>query len=73
MSKDLKIKKWCRAANLVVASKSYIPGAYRNNNGLFSNISKNGNWWSATENNASNAWNRNLNYNSDNVNRSNNS
>jgi hypothetical protein len=30
MSKDLKIKKWCRAANSrVVASKSYIPGTYR--------------------------------------------
>ncbi len=32
----------------------------------------NGNWWSATENNATNAWNRNMNYNNRNVNRNNN-
>ena len=32
----------------------------------------NGNWWSATENNANNAWNRNMNYNNSNVNRNNN-
>ena len=42
---------------------SGLPGGYRNNNG---------NWWSATENNTNNAWNRNLNYNNTNINRNNN-
>ncbi|NLB64093.1 MAG: hypothetical protein GX801_08320 [Fibrobacter sp.] len=35
-------------------------------------MSNNGNWWSATENDASNAYNRNMNYNSDNMNLNNN-
>ncbi|NLP23769.1 MAG: hypothetical protein GX382_04470 [Syntrophomonadaceae bacterium] len=49
-----------------------LPGGNRNNNGTFNNIGNNGNWWSATENNATNAWNRNMNYNNSNVNRNNN-
>jgi uncharacterized protein (TIGR02145 family) len=51
---------------------SALPGGYRNNDGNFNNIGNNGNWWSATENNASNAYNRNLNYDNDNLNRNNN-
>ena len=49
-----------------------LPGGNRNNNGTFNNIGNNGNWWSATENNATNAWNRNMNNNNSNVNRNNN-
>jgi hypothetical protein len=37
--------------------------------GSFNNVGNNGNWWSATENDASNAWNRNMNWNNSNVNR----
>ena len=44
----------------------------RSNSGAFSGIGGNGNWWSSTENNTNNAWNRNLNYNNSNVNRNNN-
>ncbi len=51
---------------------SALPGGYRNNNGNFNNQGNNGNWWSATENDATNAYNRNLNYNNDNLNRNNN-
>jgi len=51
---------------------SALPGGYRNNDGNFNNQSNNGNWWSATENDATNAWNRNLNYNNENLNRNNN-
>jgi hypothetical protein len=50
-----------------------LPGGYRNNNnGNFNNLGNNSNFWSATENNATNAWNRKLNYNNSNVNRNNN-
>ena len=56
----------------VVTQFSALPGGYRNNNGNFNNVANNGNWWSATENNASNAWNRNLNHNNENLNRNNN-
>ncbi len=49
-----------------------LPGGNRNNNGTFNNIGNNGNWWSATENDATNAWYRNLNYNNANINRNNN-
>jgi uncharacterized protein (TIGR02145 family) len=51
---------------------SALPGGNRNNNGNFNNVGNNGNWWSATENNSSNAYNRNLNYNNSNMNRNNN-
>jgi uncharacterized protein (TIGR02145 family) len=73
MSKDQKLKKWyCVAKITVVTITSGLPGGNRNNNGTFNNIGKNGNWWSSTENNTNNAWNRNLNYNNGNVNRNNN-
>jgi uncharacterized protein (TIGR02145 family) len=51
---------------------SALPGGYRNTNGNFNNLGNNGNWWSATENSSTNAWNRNLNYDNGNVNRNNN-
>src|SRR5574344_720187 len=35
-----------------------LPGGYRSGNGAFDDIGSNGNWWSATELNPSNAWNR---------------
>ncbi len=56
----------------MVISASGLPGGYRNNNGTFNNIGNNGNWWSSSENNTTNAWNRNLNYNNGNANRNNN-
>ena len=49
-----------------------LPGGYRNNNGTFNNITVLGIWWSSSENNTNNAWNRNLNYNNGNLNRNNN-
>ncbi|MCF7823942.1 MAG: fibrobacter succinogenes major paralogous domain-containing protein [Candidatus Marinimicrobia bacterium] len=50
-----------------------FPGGYRNNNnGNFNNMGNNANFWSSTENNSNNAWNRKLNYNNANVNRNNN-
>ena len=48
-----------------------FPGG-NSNSGSFNNASNYGCWWSATENNATNAWNRNLNYNNATVNRNNN-
>jgi hypothetical protein len=56
----------------VVTITSGLPGGNRNNNGNFNNIGNNGNWWSSTENNTNNAWNRKLNYDNGNVNRNNN-
>jgi RNA-directed DNA polymerase len=49
-----------------------LPGGNRNNNGTFNNVGNNGNWWSASEFDTTNAWNRNLNNNNANVNRNNN-
>jgi hypothetical protein len=49
-----------------------LPGGNGNPNGDFNNVGKNGNWWSGTENNADNAWNRNMNSDNENVNRNNN-
>ena len=40
--------------------------------GTFNNAGTNGNWWSATENGASNAWNRNMNSGNGDVNENNN-
>ena len=51
---------------------STLPGGNGNSDGSFNNVGNNGNWWSATENNANNAYNRNMNYNNSNVNRNNN-
>ena len=73
MSKDHEIQTWyCVANTRVVTITAGLPGGYRNNNGTFGNIGNNGNWWSSTENNSNNAWNRKLNYNNSNVNRNNN-
>jgi len=41
-----------------------LPGGNRNSDGDFNNAGNNGNWWSATENDATNARNRNMNNNS---------
>jgi len=49
-----------------------LPGGNGNSDGSFNNVGNNGNWWSSTENNANNAYNRNMNYNNENVNRNNN-
>ena len=43
-----------------------------NYNGSYNNFGNNANFWSATENNDNNAYNRKLNYNNANVNRNNN-
>ncbi len=51
---------------------SGLPGGNRNTNGNYNNIGNNGNWWSSSENSATNAWNRNMNRNNGNVNRNNN-
>jgi hypothetical protein len=55
-----------------VISALVLPGGYRNNDGSFNNIRNNAFFWSATENDSNNAWNRNLNNNNSNVNRNNN-
>ena len=48
-----------------------MPGG--NYNGTtFNNVGNNGNWWTATANGSSNAYNRNMNYNNANVNHNNN-
>ena len=51
---------------------SALPGGNGNSDGSFNNVGNNGNWWSATENDADNAYNRNMNYDKSNVNRNNN-
>ncbi len=57
----------------MVAFFSGLPGGNRNNNnGNFNNLGNNGNWWSASESGAENAWNRNLNNNNADINRNNN-
>jgi len=56
-----------------VLAKTALPGGYRNyNNGNYNNMGNNGYFWSATENNSNNAWNRKLNYNNSDINRNNN-
>jgi len=42
------------------------------NGTTFNNVGNNGNWWTATANGSSNAYNRNMNYNNANVNHNNN-
>ena len=49
-----------------------LPGGYRNDNGGYNGSGSYGNWWSSSENNTNNAWNRNLNNNNGNANRNNN-
>jgi hypothetical protein len=47
-----------------------LPGGYRYDSGIFYNIGNYGNWWSSTNKDKSNAWNRFLNYNYGNVEKS---
>lgn len=50
-----------------------LPAGYRNNSdGAFYNLGTNANYWSATENSGTNAWNRNLNSTESRSNRNNN-
>ena len=39
-----------------------LPGGYRDFNGNYNNIGSTGNWWSSTEYDTANAWNRGLYY-----------
>ena len=41
-----------------------LPGGYRNSSGAFSSVGSFGDWWSATENGSTYAWDRYLNYTS---------
>jgi len=66
------VTRYFAAKIKVLAYTSGLPGGNRNNNGNSNNVGNNGNWWSSSENNTNNAWNRNLNYNDGNVNRNNN-
>jgi len=51
---------------------SALPGGNGNSDGSFNNVGNNGNWWSSSENNSNNAYNRNMNYNNENANWNNN-
>src|SRR5574344_2306835 len=46
-----------------------LPGGYRNNDGSFYDNGGSGNWWSATESGATNAWTRYMGYNGGSVGR----
>jgi uncharacterized protein (TIGR02145 family) len=46
-----------------------IPGGYREDNGISSNIGNWGNWWSSSQNRTMTAWNRSLYYGNSDVNR----
>ena len=48
-----------------------LPGGDRDNDGTFNDFGSIGYWWSATELNATNAWNRGMNLNYSNVSRNN--
>jgi uncharacterized protein (TIGR02145 family) len=69
--KDAGTAHWISPNGGVSNSSGFtgLPGGNRYDNGMFNDIGNNGNWWSSTENNTTNAWNRNLNYNNGNVNR----
>ncbi len=56
----------------LVAAFTVFPAGYRNTDGTFDYIGKNGNFWSSTEKSENNAWKRNLNYNNSEVKRNNN-
>jgi uncharacterized protein (TIGR02145 family) len=47
---------------------SALPGGYRSSDGGFGNAGNNGNWWTATESNSDDAYNRYVYYSNDNVN-----
>jgi len=46
-----------------------LPGGYRESDGVVANLSNRGNWWSSAVSSGSNAWSRNLNFNSSYINR----
>jgi uncharacterized protein (TIGR02145 family) len=46
-----------------------LPGGSRDSNGTFSNIGRDGNWWSSTQYDITNAWYRNMNYNVNSIDR----
>jgi len=50
-----------------------LPGGYGHPDGSFNNVGINGNWWTATESVASEAWRRNMNRSNSYVNRNSNS
>ena len=69
---QLRYKK-CSSSGCFRVGFAAFPGGYRNNNnGNFNNMGNNANFWSASENNTTNAWRRKLNYNNATVNRNNN-
>ena len=71
--KDFAIRiRFARQIKWLFFTAAALPGGYRNTDGTFNNVGNNGNWWSSTANDASNAWNRELNYNEAKVNRNNN-
>lgn len=51
---------------------SALFGGWRNNNGNYNNIGKNGNFWSSSPNDNDNAWKLNINSNNKNANMNNN-
>jgi len=54
---------WANNGNGVDAvGFSALPGGLGGPDGIFGNVGKYGGWWSATEDNASNAWDRDMNY-----------
>jgi uncharacterized protein (TIGR02145 family) len=52
-----------------VVAFTVLPAGNRNNDGRFNNVGSNANFWSATEDDAGNAWNRNFNNGNAEVNR----
>jgi len=61
----------CKFTEKDSANFSALPGGYSDGSS-FDNVGDNGFWWSATENDTNNAWNRNMNSGNANVNRNNN-
>ena len=59
-------------ANKTAIHQPALLGGWRNSNGDFNNQEVNGNYWSATEQSADNAWNYNFNSNNGKLNRNNN-
>ncbi len=78
ISKDLKqmtLKKMIFLNEFIESISKQLTGwekAVNQNNGNFNDLTNNANFWSSSQNDATNAWNRNLNYNNANVNRNNN-
>ena len=47
-----------------------LPGGYRYFDGTFNDVGNNGYWWSSSEYDTTDSWDRNLNYDDGNANRS---